>query len=88
MTTGRRGRDRVDGGDGEERTKWLWTFHSLRHTAATYLLNEVPDADGRRLGLTQVSVMLGHGDERVTARYYSARTEQQIAHALRALSAT
>ena len=60
----------------------------MRHTAATYLLNDVCDLNGRSLGLTQVSVMLGHGDERVTARCYSARTKQQIVHLLRALSAT
>lgn len=41
-------------------TRYLWTFHSLRHVAARYWVFEVKDIHQQPLPLLAVSQHLGH----------------------------
>jgi integrase len=53
-----------------EGSRFLWTFHSLRHTAARYWVFQVRDRSGGPLPLTTVSMNLGHSSTWVTDHVY------------------
>ena len=61
--------DAVDA-EATKPSRYLWTFHSLRHVAARYWVFEVKDSDGRPLPLTWISQHLGHASTAVTDLVY------------------
>ena len=55
--------------------RFLWTFHSLRHHAASWMLNTL------RLPTTEVAALLGHADAAVTMRVYAHAAPDSAARA-------
>lgn len=55
--------------------KWIWTVHSLRHHAASWMLSEL------RLPMTEVASVLGHANAAVTMRIYAHADSDAAARA-------
>lgn len=70
------------------RRRSVWTFHSLRHHAATFLLRDVHADSGRTTEVGEVALVLGHADQSTTSRFYVERTAEALQNIRTALADT
>ena len=68
--------------------RFVWTFHTLRHAGATYLLREVHTDAGRAVQPDEATLVTGHDDVNTLLRFYIEQTSQSRANIVEALTDT